>query len=131
MAPRAALRLADGSSPSATRPRAFRARWRASSGVSTPTRPRASFRVLPAEFRYWMTHVLAPDGLTRSAKPIRSLSRYRLSRVTGRSASTKRLVSLGNGSLRGADPNGPFGRGHTGDTVEGKPRKFRMFSELC
>ena len=76
-------------------PRALRARWRASSGVSTPTRPKASFRVLPAEFRYWTTHVRTPVGLALRAKPARSSSRYSVSRVTGFSASTNRLVSLG------------------------------------
>src|SRR5712664_3272412 len=118
MAPRAALRVAEGSSPAATRPRVLRARWRASSGVSTPTRPNASFRVLPAEFRYWTTHVRAPDGLARRAKPDRSSSRYSVSRCTGFKASTNRLVSLGKAAsaragrrvlLAGDTPGTPTG----------------------
>src|SRR5580704_6360165 len=119
IAPRAALRVAEGSSPFATRPRALRARWRASSGVSTPTRPKASFRVLPAEFRYWTTHVRAPDGLARRAKPDRSSSRYSVSRRTGFKASTNRLVSLGKAASAGAGRWSTW-RGHSGDTHGGK-----------
>ena len=44
-------------------------------GCQHSNRAQASFRVLPAEFRYWTTHVRAPDGFTRRAKPARSSSR--------------------------------------------------------
>jgi paraquat-inducible protein B len=48
--------------------------WDAS-GISVPTRPKASFRVLPTEFRYCTTHVRTPEGLTLRAKPESSSSR--------------------------------------------------------
>ena len=121
MAPRAALRVAEGSAPSATRPRALRARWRASSGVSTPTRPKASFRVLPAEFRYCTTHVAVPDGFTLKAKPERSLSRYSVSRVRGFSASTKRLLSLGKAASAGPPRDYPLAGDTPGTQVGDNP----------
>src|SRR5450631_165895 len=127
MAPRAALRVAEGSSPAAPRPRALRARWRASSGVSTPARPKASFRVLPAEFRYWTTHVRAPDGLALSAKPDRSSSRYSVSRCTGFKASTNRLVSLGKAASARAGRRSSWPgtlRGH----IRGKARAISRVS---
>ena len=118
--------LQRGSPPSATSDNALRAVLRASSGVRTPTRPNASFRVLPAEFRYWTTHVRTPDGFVRRAKPGRSGSRCSVSRVTRGRVSTNRLVSLGiAASVELTDAT--LGRGRIGDTFGGLPRQFPVF----
>src|SRR5262249_16807962 len=68
----AALRPA-GSTPLATAARAFRARIRASSGVSFLTAPSVNRRVgapRPEPARYFTTKDLAPDHRTRNAKLI-------------------------------------------------------------
>src|SRR4029077_1549069 len=92
-----------------------------SSGVNTPTRPKASFRVLPAVFRYCTTHVAVPDGFTLKAKPERSLSRYSVSRVRGFSASTKRLLSLGKSASAGPPRDYPLAGDTPGTQVGDNP----------
>ena len=73
----------------------------ASSGVILVAEPNLSCRVLPTVFRYRATQVREPagccllGGFTRRAKPLISLSRKRVSRVTGLRASRKRFVSFG------------------------------------
>src|SRR5579883_1495092 len=79
--PLSTFRVADGSPPLDTSCSRSFAHWRASSGVTALECFMASFRVLPAELRYWTTHVRAPlgclelGGFTLRANPFTSLSR--------------------------------------------------------
>src|SRR5262249_19734796 len=92
----AALRPA-GSTPLATAARAFRARIRASSGVSFPTAHSVNRRVgapRPEPARYFTTKDLAPDDRTRNAKPMSLLSQTKYSSPLVFRPATSRFVIL-------------------------------------
>src|SRR3569832_1707928 len=94
---RIAARVSAGSAPSAIAPNSFLAFTRACSGVTFAVVPMVSRRLRPWALRYWMTHDLAPDGLTRRPNPPNWSSNTTWSLSPGCSLSTSRLVSFGIG----------------------------------
>src|SRR5215471_7092184 len=103
IAARAACRSADGSPPVLASLSLSAAKWRASFGVSSPTRPRTNRRVRPSLLRYCTKYEATPLGFTRTPNPFSApspASHLNTSRLgSGLKASTTRLVSLDNCGL--------------------------------
>src|SRR5262245_7584926 len=114
-AARAAWRSAEGSPPVLASLSLSAATWRASSGVSSPTRPRTNRRVRPSLLRYCTKYEAMPLGFTRTPNPFSApspASHLNTSALgSGHKASTTRLVSLDTGDLNSLLPRQNQARG--------------------
>ena len=126
MAPRAALPSQRRSSPSATLPRALRARLARFVGVRDSDTPEGELLVLPAEFRYCTTQVRALDGFARQGEALQVIVSISVSRSTRLRPSTKRSVARRQASAW--PPGWPTSLGTRIKRFAEESGKFRKFS---